>query len=57
MTTEDTDDFASFMRRQTAEAPRPPRRERPQPDGARQAMLLTHLDDNPDQRIMFEEEP
>lgn len=39
----------------TVEPKREPRHQRPEPDGARQLALIGHLQDNPNQRTMWEE--
>jgi hypothetical protein len=51
---EDEDDFAGFMRQRVAEPPRPPRRARPEPDGARQMLFLDHLDECQSQQLFWE---
>ncbi len=51
---DDDDDFADFMRQRVAEPPRPPRRASPEPDGARQLMLLDHLDECQGQQLFWE---
>ena len=49
------DEFATYMREQTAAPPRQPHKARPDRDGAKQLMLLSHLSDKPGQLEMFEE--
>ena len=51
---DDEDDILDFMRERSAQKPSMPRRARPEPVGARQLMLLTGLDDLPDQTLMWE---
>ena len=49
------DHFEEFMRKSMAAPPRPPRKTKPDRDGAKQLMLLGHLKDKPGQITMFEE--